>query len=77
MPEFEQLKEYDKYDREWNINRIITKLMRPIRKNNTDLLNSLIQKYSKYLLFPYEFIRLFRNSLIEEEDVKQNKSYLE
>lgn len=51
--------------------------MCPIRKNNTDLLNSLIQKYSKYLLFPYEFIRLFRNSLIEEEDVKQNKSYLE
>ncbi|CAD8165350.1 unnamed protein product [Paramecium pentaurelia] len=74
---FEQLKEYDKFDREWNIDRVITKLMRPIRKNNTELLNQLLNKYSKYLLFPYEFIRLFKNSLIEEEDVKQNKSYLE
>ncbi|CAK81163.1 unnamed protein product (macronuclear) [Paramecium tetraurelia] len=77
IPDFEQLREFDKFDREWNIDRIITKLMRPIRKNNTELLNQLLNKYSKYLLFPYEFIRLFRNSLIEEEDIKQNKSYLE
>ncbi|CAD8121306.1 unnamed protein product [Paramecium sonneborni] len=77
IQEFEQIKEFDKFDREWNIDRVITKLMRPIRKNNLELLNQLLNKYSKYLLFPYEFIRLFRNSLIEEEDIKQNKYYLE
>ena len=76
--DFEKVKEFDKYDKEWNIDRIITKVMRPIRKNNKEVLMAVLNKYSKYLLFPYEFVRLFRNSLIDEEDnSNRNKSYLE
>ena len=78
ITDFEQIKEFDKFDKEWNIDRVITKLMRPIRKNNKEILASVINRYSKYLLFPYEFVRLFRNSLIDEEDYSnRNKSYLE
>jgi hypothetical protein len=78
IADFEQLKEFEKFDKEWNIDRIITKVMRPIRKNNKEILTSVINRYSKYLLFPYEFVRLFRNSLIDEEDCSnKNKSYLE
>ncbi|CAD8092518.1 unnamed protein product [Paramecium sonneborni] len=69
---FEIVKKFRKFDRLWNIGNVIEQLNQ--KYQHSELYLDIIRKLSKYLLFPLDFILLFKKDLIKQRaESYQNK----